>query len=163
MSITEMLDNVPDLEEGMVPVFKNWERTAIPLKKYFHDVSVFLSVNRIQDLFKMGSGIKINKDRNGIKFSLDYSTIDPRYFLTRAPDWLIFQNNKNIPMPKPEITISPAKEKIGKKPEKVESPDLTSKVSEIESTILRMGNQIMSKGELTELIKTVIKDLQSTY
>jgi hypothetical protein len=54
MSLTEMLDSIPELENGMVPIYKDGEWTAIPLRKYFYDISAYLSIQKIKDLILPG-------------------------------------------------------------------------------------------------------------
>lgn len=139
MSLTEMLDSTPDLENWMVPIYKDWERTAISLKKYFYDISVFLSVDRIKELFKMGPGVLISKDRNGIKFYIDAEMLDKRYLINKDPSWKLFQFNRYIPIPKNETTRVMAKEIVGKPKKSVN--DLEDRVTELEKIVIKLMNK----------------------
>jgi len=138
MSLTEMLDNIPDLENGMVPVYKDWERTAISLKKYFYDISVFLSVDRIKELFKMWPWVLISKDKNWMKFFIDVEMLDKRYLINQDPRWQLFQLNRYIPIPKQEIVRAAPTEKIG-----IPTNDkaLEDRVAELERTVIRLMNK----------------------
>ena len=106
MALTELLDEVPVLENWMVPVYKNWLRTAVPLKKYFHDISVFLWTKRIEHLFSMWPGVNITKDKNWLKFFVDLDMLDKRYMLYKDPSGKLYQHQKNISVPKEETLQS---------------------------------------------------------
>jgi hypothetical protein len=134
-----MLDTIPNLENWMVPIYKDWERTAIPLHKYFYDISVFLSVNKIQDLLHMGNWVHILKDRRWIKFSVDLDMLDKRYLINKDSRWQLHQMNKYIPIPKPEVTITSPVQKIWEKPSKKEAA-LEARVAELEKIIIKHSN-----------------------
>ena len=140
MWMTEMLDNIPELEEGMVPVFKWGERTAIPLRKYFYDISVFLWVKRIEHLFISWTGINIHKDKNGLKIATNFKHLDDRYLIYQDWQWNIFQNNKQIRLPKPHITMPAKVETIWKKPD-VKNTKLEARVAELESIVIMLLNK----------------------
>lgn len=144
MSLTELLDNIPNLEEWMVPVYKNGERTAVPLRKYFYDISVFLWVKRIEHLFRMWPGVNISKWKDGIKFYVDIDMLDKRYLITRDTKWLLYQFNKQIPIPKPEIVMQAPVEKIWQKVDKA-NDDLEKRVAELEKMVIKLNNQLQSK------------------
>lgn len=144
MWITSLLDNAPELQNGMVPIYKDWWRTAIPLTKYFHDVSVFLSTNKIQDLLHMWHWVNILKDKKGIKFYVDLEALDKRYIINRDNTGQLHQNQKYIPLPKPEIMMSQPKEKIGKQ-KKEDDSKLEERVAELEKLVIKLQNQINEK------------------
>ena len=134
MALTELLDNVPVLENGMVPVYKDWERTAIPLRKYFHDISVFLWTKRIEHLFHMGPGVNIMKDKKWLKFYVDLEMLDKRYALYNDPSWKLLQWRQFVRLPKPETTQAP-KEVIWEKRNNQE--DLEERVAILEKIVMK--------------------------
>lgn len=145
MSITEMLDNIPSLEEGMVPVYKWWERTAIPLRKYFYDISVFLWIKRIEHLFQNGTGINITKDKSWIKISSNFKHLDGRYIIQQDKQGNIYQNNKQIRLPKGEVIVHAPIEKIWQKTETSDTTVLEWRVAELEKTVIMLlNNQLQS-------------------
>jgi hypothetical protein len=144
MWMAEMLDEVPELEEGMVPVFKWGIRTAIPLRKYFYDISVFLWVKRIEHLFQNGTGINVARGKNGIKISVNFHHLDDRYIIKQDPQGNIWQNGKQIRLPKPHTPARQTSEVIGVKPVVVDTK-LEERVSELEKIIIRLNNQLQSE------------------
>lgn len=145
MSLTEMLDNLPTLEEGMVPIFKWWEWTAIPLRKYFYDISVFLWIKRIEHLFQSGTWVNVHKDKNGIKLAANLTHLDSRYLIKQDAGGNIYQNWKRIKLPQSEIIYqSKQPETIGKKPDKSQV-ELEERVAELEKMVIKLNNQLQSK------------------
>jgi len=135
-----MLDTIPNLENWMVPVYKDWEWTAIPLRKYFYDISVFLWVKRIEHLFHMGPGINITKDKTWLKFYVDIDMLDKRYLLSRDQSWQLYQFNKHINIPKPEAIKQAPVEKIAQKSDpKIEA--LEKRIQELEKFVIRFSYQ----------------------
>lgn len=145
MSLTEMLDNIPTLEEWMVPVYKAWERTAVPLRKYFYDISVFLGSKRIEHLFHMWPGVNITKDQKGLKFYVDVDMLDRRYLLNKWPNGQLFQFNKHISIPKPEIVMGQVPEKIWQKADSKANAKLEERVAELEKLVIKLQNQLNDK------------------
>lgn len=139
-----MLDNVPVLEEGMVPIYKWWERTAIPLRKYFYDISVFLWIKRIEHLFQPGTWVNVHKDKNGIKFATNFKHLDSRYIIQQDDKGNLYQNWNQIRLPKREIVVQAPTEKLGAKPDK-SNEDLEKRVAELEKMVISLNNQLQSK------------------
>jgi len=158
MSLTELLDNVEVIKDWVIPIYRDGQWTTVELNKYFYDISVYLSIHRIQDLLKMGNGVHILKDRKGITFTLDFDMLNKLYKITRDERWNLFQWGKMIPMPKPEIVINPGRESSAKKAEpKVDN----SAFSELEKAVIKQWNTILSKEDVVNIVHEVIKDLKS--
>lgn len=140
-----MLDNIPTLEEWMVPVYKAWERTAVPLRKYFYDISVFLGSKRIEHLFHMWPGVNITKDQKWLKFYVDVDMLDKRYLINTWPNWQLFQFDKHISIPKPETIMWRRPEKVWQKADDKHNSKLEERVAELEKLVIKLQNQINDK------------------